>query len=206
MEANVSHVGGTTDVPKKIDSENETDNMENISYDEADTIDVSNVFEHPIDPSQEHMPEDYVNSSSRTQPSAKRGIFFKSEPKPDQTSMILIPHAYQTDKEAGDYFGATLYTYTWSSEQKFKYQHLLKDIKGGYPAQKMSICKGDELVFIGQTFTPNLDHTAVLNCFHHDVKVDGKTRFCLVLRKSEKKQWYETSAILSPNHREHRKL
>ncbi|KAH3809491.1 hypothetical protein DPMN_137862 [Dreissena polymorpha] len=51
--------------------------------------------------------------------------------------MILIPHAYQTDTEAGDYFGATLYTYKWPSGKKYKYQHLL--FKIGYPAQKMRI-------------------------------------------------------------------
>ncbi|XP_052217654.1 uncharacterized protein LOC127835326 [Dreissena polymorpha] len=154
-------------------------------------ISVSDVLDQPTNP--------------RPLPSAKRGFFFTSKPKPDQKTMILIPHAYQTDTEAGDYFGATLYTYKWPSGKKYKYQHLL--FKIGYPAQKMRICEGDQLVLIGKTCTTDLNHTEVLNSFHHDVKVDGKTRFCLVLRKSEKKKsscyWYETSAILSPDPKQH---
>ncbi|KAH3836639.1 uncharacterized protein LOC127879180 [Dreissena polymorpha] len=222
---NLSHGGGTTDVPKKIDSsvsafmdtlqtmslenmmedENETDNLENSSDDEADALCASNVLDKRIDPSQKHIPEDYVDGSPRTLPSATRGIFFKSEPKPYQKSVILIPHADQTDTKAGDYFGATLYTYTRPSGKKYKfqYQHLLKDITDGHPAKKMRISEEDELVMIDKTFTPDLNHTEVLNSFHHEVKVDGKTRFCLVLRQIDKKKssmdWYETSAILHPD-------
>ncbi|KAH3807729.1 uncharacterized protein LOC127834969 [Dreissena polymorpha] len=165
-------------------------NPENSLDDEVDAFSVSNVREQPIDP--------------RTLPSAKRGLFFLSKPKPDQKSVILISHANQTDTVAGDYFGATLYTYTRPSGKKYKYQHLLKDIIDEYPAKKMRISEEDELVIIDKTFTPHLNHKQVLNSFHHDVKVDGKTRFCLVLRRDKKqssREWYETSAILHPDHR-----
>ncbi|KAH3809753.1 hypothetical protein DPMN_138131 [Dreissena polymorpha] len=170
-------MGGTTDVSKKIysgerafmdtlktmslgnmmEDENETDNLENSLDDQADGICASHVLEQPIDP-----PEGYVGSSSRTLP-------FASEPTPDQKTVIFISHAYQTDTEDGDYFGATLYTYMLPSGKKYKYQHLLKDIKDGYPAQKMRICEGDQLDLIGKKFTPDLNHTEVLNSFHHKV-------------------------------------
>ena len=85
IEANVSHMGGTTDVSKKIysgerafmdtlktmslgnmmEDENETDNLENSLDDQADGICASHVLEQPIDP-----PEGYVGSSSRTLPFA----------------------------------------------------------------------------------------------------------------------------------------
>ncbi|KAH3809757.1 hypothetical protein DPMN_138135 [Dreissena polymorpha] len=85
---NLSHVGGTTDVPKKIDkgvsacmeklqtmilgnimedendsdeictSRNMTDNPENISNDEAGAIIASNVGDQLIDPSQNRIPAD----------------------------------------------------------------------------------------------------------------------------------------------------
>ncbi|XP_052214799.1 uncharacterized protein LOC127833537 isoform X2 [Dreissena polymorpha] len=180
---------------------------ERIESIEMDTIIASGVRDHPITPNPSQMPQDYIDCQPRDQPSAPSGLIIKTDPKPDQKSVITIPHAYQTDTEAGDYFGATLYTYTRPSGKKYKYQHLLKDIIDGYPAQKMRIREGDELVLIGQTFTPDLNHTEILNSFHHDVKVDGKTRFSLVLRKSEKKKsswyWYETSAILSPDPKQH---
>ncbi|KAH3805860.1 hypothetical protein DPMN_134169 [Dreissena polymorpha] len=59
--------------------------------------------------------------------------------EPDQRTTILIYDVNQTDTQAGEYFGATLYTYKWPPGEQFEYQHLLKNIKDGYPAQTMNI-------------------------------------------------------------------
>ncbi|KAH3809758.1 hypothetical protein DPMN_138136 [Dreissena polymorpha] len=196
-----------------MEEENETENQENSSEDEADTLCPSHVLEQSIDPGKNNnIPKDYVDSAHRTLPSAKRGVVFKSEPKPDQKSVILIPQADQTDTKAGDYFGGTLYTYNYTrpSGKKYKFQHLLKDIIDGYPAEKMRISEGDELVLIGETFTPDQDHDTVIKTFKSGVNVDGHSRFTIILRRSETKDkkkswyWYETSAILAPDHGGHR--
>ncbi|XP_052783990.1 uncharacterized protein LOC128219886 isoform X2 [Mya arenaria] len=129
----------------------------------------------------------------------------KHKQKPDEVSQILIPHKLQTDTECGDYFGASLATYRIEGSRFFR--HRLVEIKDGYPAQKMKIQDGDDLVYVNSTFVPELNHTAVLNLFHHDVPVDGKTRLTLILlhkKDNKKRQWYQTSAILMPDPRHHK--
>ncbi|KAH3809762.1 uncharacterized protein LOC127833535 isoform X2 [Dreissena polymorpha] len=178
---------------------------------EIDTLCAHRVLDQTFTPNHQPLiPEDFIDCKPSQQPSAPRGILFKTNPKPGQSSEILIPHEYQTDTDLGDFFGATLCTYSQKSGSNIEYQHILTDIKEGFPAKSMRICEGDELVLIGETFTPAQDHDAVINTFKDIVKVDGTSRFALVLRKLEtqnKKRcwyWYETSAILAPDHKGHR--
>ncbi|XP_052783988.1 uncharacterized protein LOC128219886 isoform X1 [Mya arenaria] len=147
------------------------------------------------------VPEDFTDHAVCSQ---KQYWLFRKQ-KPDEVSQILIPHKLQTDTECGDYFGASLATYRIEGSRFFR--HRLVEIKDGYPAQKMKIQDGDDLVYVNSTFVPELNHTAVLNLFHHDVPVDGKTRLTLILlhkKDNKKRQWYQTSAILMPDPRHHK--
>ncbi|XP_045200116.2 uncharacterized protein LOC123554203 isoform X1 [Mercenaria mercenaria] len=126
--------------------------------------------------------------------------------EPDQKSTIYIPHK-NADKPIGDEFGADVWTYqTVQKDGTIYYQHFFVNVKHDGPAAKMKIHDNDEIVLLNTIFVPNFTHTKVLNLFHL-VKVDGKTRFELVLRRLEKVgskkewEWIDTSAILAPDHR-----
>ncbi|XP_052215327.1 uncharacterized protein LOC127833875 isoform X2 [Dreissena polymorpha] len=174
--------------------------LQSVEETEADSIGTSHALDKIVTPDPKCISVIHVDSASTASTSAHCGIVVESTVEPDQKTTILISHVNQTDTHAGEYFGATLYTYKRSPGEQFEYQHLLKNIKDGYPAQTMKICEGDELVLIGYKFTPELEHTEVLNNFLHHVIVDGKSRFCLVLKSSGHEFWYETCAILTPNH------
>ncbi|XP_045200542.2 uncharacterized protein LOC123554445 isoform X2 [Mercenaria mercenaria] len=120
--------------------------------------------------------------------------------KPEKKSHILIPHN-RADKPEGDDFGAYLCTF----KDKLKdgsvyYRHFLVDIDDAGPADQMKIDNNDEMVLLNENFVPELTHNEVLALFR-DVKVDGISRFTLVLRRvrAKKWEWIETSAILAPD-------
>ncbi|XP_045200548.2 uncharacterized protein LOC123554448 [Mercenaria mercenaria] len=120
--------------------------------------------------------------------------------KPDQQTNILIPHKY-ADKPEGDDFGAALCTYKdYLDFGNIYYRHFFQKVEPNQPASKMKIKDGDELLLLNEVFVPALMHREVLNLFH-GVKVDGKTRLSLVIRRKlikQKWEWIETSAVLSP--------
>ncbi|WAR27859.1 hypothetical protein MAR_013563, partial [Mya arenaria] len=82
----------------------------------------------------------------------------------------------KTDTECGDYFGASLATYR---------------IEGD----------GDDLVYVNSTFVPELNHTAVLNLFHHDVPVDGKTRLTLIHPEIRNEEYKELESGFERHHK-----
>ncbi|XP_052217917.1 uncharacterized protein LOC127835518 [Dreissena polymorpha] len=175
--------------------------LQSVEETEADSIGTSHALDQMVTTDPKYITVIHVDSASTASTSEQCGIGVESPTmEPDETTTILIPHVNQTDTQVGEYFGATLYTYKRPPGKQFEYQHLLKNIKDEYPAQTMKICEGDELIHIGHTFTPDLDHTEVLNSFLQDVRVDGKTRFCLVLKRSGHEFWYKTCATLTPNH------
>ncbi|KAH3805877.1 hypothetical protein DPMN_134187 [Dreissena polymorpha] len=176
--------------------------FQSVEETEADSIGTSHAQDQMVTTDPKYITMIHVDSASTASTSEQCGISVESTVEPDQKTTILITHVNQTDTQAGEYFGATLYTYKRPPGEQFEYQHLLKNIKDGYPAQIMKICEGDELV-LNYKFTPELEHTEVLNSFRSGVIVDGKSRFCLVLKRSGHEFWYETCAILTPNHDHH---
>lgn len=141
-----------------------------------------------------------------------------SNEKHDSNSKILIPHP-NADSLDGDSFGARIVTYNITPKDGHPYyQHFFEEVNAKGPAVKMKIQEWDELVFLNSAFTPSLNNADVLNLFHH-VKVDGKSRLDLIIRRiiinkrdGEKKstnrlgakklndiyEWIETSAVLAP--------
>lgn len=140
-------------------------------------------------------------------PPIYRRLFKKFQRQPDQNSKILIPHN-DADTPEGDPFGAWIATYnTHTAEGRPYYHHFFVQVEADGPADKMKVKENDELVLLNGHFVPNISHDDLLNVFHK-VKVDGKTRLYLVIRrkredvaKNKKWEWIETSAVLAPDHR-----
>ncbi|XP_045200532.2 uncharacterized protein LOC123554444 isoform X2 [Mercenaria mercenaria] len=181
----------------KTNSENKAD------IPEMDTIYTKQLQEWKLPSVPNEVPQDYADMSPRKLPTEQRvkycGMSLKRQ-KPDQQTKILIPHKY-ADKPEGDDFGAALCTYIDHLEYgKIYYRHFFEKVEPAQPASEMKIKDDDELVSVNDFFVPVLPHTEVLNLFHH-VKVDGKTRLSLVIRRKLSKQkweWIETSAVLAP--------
>ncbi|XP_053404059.1 uncharacterized protein LOC123555504 isoform X2 [Mercenaria mercenaria] len=151
------------------------------------------------------VPTNYEDMSPSKMPTEKRSIYCvtSNRQKPDQQTNIFIPHKY-TDKPEGDDFGAQLCTYIEHLEYgKIYYRHFFEKVEPHQPASDMRIQVDDELVLLHGVFVPAMPHMNMLNLFRH-VKVDGKTRFSLIIRRKLTKQkweWIETNAVLSPKKR-----
>ncbi|XP_045200547.2 uncharacterized protein LOC123554447 [Mercenaria mercenaria] len=129
----------------------------------------------------------------------KKKNFLKIK-KPDQKSDILIQHN-SADRLEGDEFGAHLCTFKDKLKDGSIYnRHFLVDIETGGTVYQMKIDNNDEIVLLNEEFVPELTHNEVLALFR-GVKVDGISRFTLVLRRvrTKKWEWIETSAILAPD-------
>ncbi|XP_060604320.1 uncharacterized protein LOC132757144 isoform X2 [Ruditapes philippinarum] len=135
--------------------------------------------------------------------SFKRKRRFPTIRTPDARSDIYIPHT-GADKPMGDEFGARLITFRDNRKDGSPYyRHFLERIVQNGPADQMRIDDRDELVLVNEKFAPQFTHDAVCDMFRR-VKVDGKTRFTLVIRRIQenrkrKWEWIETSAILAPD-------
>lgn len=150
------------------------------------------------------IPHDYVDTCKQSPAVSEVKCFcaiLKRSKRPDAESGIRIPHS-KADTPEGDDFGALLGTF----EEKRKdrgvyYRHILVKVNPHGPAAQMRLETNDELVLINGDFTPYETHEETLGLFR-DVKVDGKTRFTLVIRRLDEDkewEWIETSAILSPD-------
>lgn len=122
---------------------------------------------------------------------------------PKQTRLIAkkrihIPH-WSYGRLEEDEFGASLYTFEDTVRDGVKYyRHYLEKIKPDSPAEKMGIEEKDEIVLLLGCFVPDKKQQNVLKLFHK-IKVDGKTRFVMVIRRRRVKWvWLELSAILAP--------
>ncbi|XP_045200528.2 uncharacterized protein LOC123554442 [Mercenaria mercenaria] len=114
---------------------------------------------------------------------------------PDEETRIVILH--ENIKEE---FEATLRTYERRQKDGSRYyRHFLIDILENGPAGLMRIEDYDELLVLDDDEVPDKSHNEVLGLFRN-VKVDGQTRFALVIRRKPTRKWIwiETSAILAP--------
>ncbi|KAL4220281.1 hypothetical protein ACF0H5_020689 [Mactra antiquata] len=128
--------------------------------------------------------------------------------KPIGESYVQIQHLVNETLLLDD-FGAELKTYkTHTPDGHQYYRHIFKDVLPNSPAKEMKLREECEIVLLNGVFVPDLDHNEVLKLFI-DVKVDGLTRFELVVRyvdKVEQKKtwvWFETSAVLDDSTPDH---
>ncbi|XP_060604318.1 uncharacterized protein LOC132757143 [Ruditapes philippinarum] len=114
---------------------------------------------------------------------------------PEQETQIIIWY----DEKQED-FEATLQTYkTFEKNGDIVYRHFLVNVSKTGPAGQMRIENYDEILVMNEEGVPDKTHDEVVGIFNK-VKVDGRTRFCLVLRRKPtgKWVWIETSAVLAP--------
>ncbi|KAL4220279.1 hypothetical protein ACF0H5_020687 [Mactra antiquata] len=147
--------------------------------------------------------------------SLRKSLGFGNKRGKNDETPLRIKHEHE-DTDQGDEFGAVLQTHENVFKGVLIRQHFLVDIEPRGPADKMRIKNNDELICVNGIFVPEKTHREVIDIFHH-AKVDGKTRFHMVIRRAipnakersrsnskpqKKWQWIEMSAILAPDFRE----
>lgn len=154
-----------------------------------------------------HIPENYwewqiICPGNPSKPSSC--WFTKHKRVHKEHTSLYVSHRHSL----GDHFGATLES---RPDGKLYFQHFLCNIKPGSPADRMKFQEKDEIIIFHDkttsdskydVFAPEQNHAKIVELFRK-IKVDGKTRFSLVVRRKTGRKgdwdWLKISALLCPD-------